>query len=142
MSKSKQKIETILKIDNLRIIKETCLQKGDYNEAIVIGEQIVNVALKADMNSIALEEKDKLVELKQKMNRDKKLHQIKKQCEGIDEEFNYLISMGNVLHAHNLVQQFLKLNEEEDDLEAIEEIQELIKKDRKEWINYKVQNNM
>jgi hypothetical protein len=142
MSDSKQKIETILKIDNLRIMKETCLQKGENNEALVIGKQIVNVALNADMNSLALEEREKLAELKQKMERDKKLQQIRKQCEGIDGEFNYLISMGNVLHAHNLVQQFLKLNEEVDDLDSIDEIQELIKKDRKEWVNYKAQNNI
>lgn len=142
MSDNKKKIEIILKIDNLRIIKETCIQKGQYEEAIIIGKQIVNVALNADMNSIALEEQENLAKLKQKMNREKELHQIKKRCKDINKEFNYLISMGKVMHAHNLIQQFLKLYERVDDLESIEEIQQLIKQDRKEWINYKVQNNI
>jgi hypothetical protein len=142
MSDSNNKIEIVLKIDNLRVMKQSCLQKADLEQAIVYAEQIVKVAEKAGMNSTASEEKENLEELKQKIKRKEIVAKVKKMCEGVTEEFEHLISLGKVLNAHNIVKQFLNLHKDVEDLELIEEVKNLIKRDRKEWVNYQVNNNI
>ncbi|TXT65291.1 MAG: hypothetical protein BAJALOKI1v1_450021 [Promethearchaeota archaeon] len=142
LSESKNKIDIILKIDNLKMIRENCLLKGELREALVVEEQIIKLADQAGLESTLLEEKEKVKELSQKYLRKQDIEKVSKMCEGIIEEFDHLVSLGNILSAHNIVQQFFKLNEGIENLESIEIVQELIKRDTREWTKYKVEHNI
>ncbi|MHA2087534.1 MAG: hypothetical protein ACW972_04620, partial [Promethearchaeota archaeon] len=126
-------LPTLRKIDNLRRTMEKLVNSEDYSMAVNTSEEIIKLAEKIKDDALITEQKKLITELTSKSANKVIIDKIEDIAIEIDKEFSKLISNGEFLKAHKIVEDFEIENGTLYDLSVITSANELISKEKKIW---------
>lgn len=127
----KKHMATIQKIDNLNIVAHNHFVVNEFDDALEIAEQMVEMA-KAKNIQYLVEEKEALIqEILAAKERTKKIKTIKELAEDLKKKHEALVADGKMMEAHKSVETFVAQYENEVNLREIIPARIVINKDRK-----------
>lgn len=126
-------LPTLRKIDNLKKTTEILVDSEDYSNAIKNTEEIIKLAEKINDDALLTEQKKLITELTAKSADKTIIDEIEEEAMEIDKNFSNLISTGEFLKAHTIVEEFEKKNSKIYDLSVIKSARELISNEKKIW---------
>jgi len=126
-------LPTLRKIDNLKKTTEILGDSEDYSNAIKNTEEIIKLAEKINDDALLTEQKKLITELTAKSADKTIIDEIEEEAMEIDKNFSNLISTGEFLKAHTIVEEFEKKNSKIYDLSVIKSARELISNEKKIW---------
>lgn len=127
----KKHMATIQKIDNLNIVAHNHFVVNEFDDALEIAEQMVEMA-KAKNIQYLVEEKEALIqEILAAKERTKKIKTIKELAEDLKKKHEALVADGKMMEAHKSVETFVAQYENEVNLREIIPARIVIKKDTK-----------
>jgi len=137
------KIEIIEKIEGLKNIKQAHVVKAEFEKAINVSQKIKKFATIANIPSLVQEEEKSIKEMQQKIDNKEKFSKIQEECQKLDEMFDMFVEDGEIIEAHELIEEFKKKysNIVYFFFTSIPGVEELIEKDRKTWLRYKVKKD-
>jgi len=103
---SKNKIEVLSKIDELKVIANNHYLRGKYDEAIKIAEEIMDIAEEAKLYSVVREEGEQIAILYKQAKSDHKFVVVREDFESLKEDYEKLLAQDKIAEAHNLLQRF------------------------------------
>ncbi|MFX1390696.1 MAG: hypothetical protein ACFE9Z_11580 [Promethearchaeota archaeon] len=126
-------IPILEKINDLKEKSDELIKSEDYNNAIDILKEIIGLAIKIEDDALVTEQKRLISKLTEKFENHKIVSEIIEDTSKVEEEYNKLIKLGNLLDAHHLIESFKKKYEIVYDLLLIEDAKALILKEKKKW---------
>lgn len=127
----KKHMATIQKIDNLNIVAHNHFVVNEFDDALEIAEQMVEMA-KAKNIQYLVEEKEALIqEILAAKERTKKIKTIKELAEDLKKKHEALVADGKMMEAHKSVETFVAQYENKVNLREIIPARIVINKDRK-----------
>ena len=133
---NKKKIEVLSKIDELKVIANNHYLMGNYDEAIKVAENIMDIAEEAKLYSVVREEGEHIANLYKQGKDDKKFIVIRDEFEGLKEEYKKLLKQNEIKNAHELLQTFKKDYEKDMNLTSFKRVKDLFFKDEKLWNDF------
>lgn len=132
----KKHMATIQKIDNLNIVAHNHFVVNEFDDALEIAEQMVEMA-KAKNIQYLVEEKEALIqEILAAKERTKKIKTIKELAEDLKKKHEALVADGKMMEAHKSVETFVAQYENEVNLREIIPARIVINKDTKLWYEF------
>jgi len=140
---NKKKIEVLSKIDELKVIANNHYLMGNYDEAINIAEEIMDIAEEAKLYSVVREEGEHIANLYKQAKKDHKFKVVRDDFEGLKEDYEKLLSEDKVADAHELLQTFEQYYEKNMNLNSFKRVKDLFQADEKLWNKFhKNQQNL
>lgn len=136
ISEIDRRFEINSKIEELKSLAQNSYLSGNYSEAIDYAEKIIKLAVQVDLQSYVKEQEKFINTIADKLQKKYQRSEIKNTATKILENYDKLIELENIEEAHAIVKNFQKKYEEFPDFESIPLVQELIMKDKREWIKY------
>ena len=133
---NKKKIEFLSKIDKLKVIANNHYLMGNYDEAIKVAEDIMDIAEEAKLYSVVREEGEHIANLYKQGKDDHKFIVIRDEFEGLKEEYKKLLKQNEIKNAHELLQTFKKDYEKDMNLTSFKRVKDLFFKDEKLWNDF------
>ena len=133
---NKKKIEVLSKIDELRVIANNHYLRGNYDEAIKVAENIMDIAEEAKLYSVVREEGEHIANLYKQGKDDHKFIVIRDEFEGLKEEYKKLLKQNEIKNAHELLQTFKKYYEKDMNLTSFKRVKDLFFEDEKLWNDF------
>jgi len=133
---NKKKIEFLSKIDKLKVIANNHYLMGNYDEAIKVAENIMDIAEEAKLYSVVREEGEHIANLYKQGKDDHKFIVIRDEFEGLKEEYKKLLKQNEIKNAHELLQTFKKDYEKDMNLTSFKRVKDLFFKDEKLWNDF------
>ena len=133
---NKKKIEVLSKIDELKVIANNHYLMGNYDEAIKVAENIMDIAEEAKLYSVVREEGEHIANLYKQGKDDKKFIVIRDEFEGLKEEYKKLLKQNEIKNAHELLQTFKKYYEKDMNLTSFKRVKDLFFEDEKLWNDF------
>ncbi|MGV9204318.1 MAG: hypothetical protein ACOC44_09925, partial [Promethearchaeia archaeon] len=109
-------------------------REGNLEEAIKLVAEITNLAIRGNIPSYIKEQDDFLKEIAKEVKKDHMISKIIEQGESISNLYDKMMQFDKIGEAHELVQDFREKYEELPYFESLPVVQDLLFKDRKEWI--------
>lgn len=132
----KKHMATIQKIDNLNIVAHNHFVVNEFDDALEIAEQMVEMA-KAKNIQYLVEEKEALIqEILAAKERTKKIKTLKELAEDLKKNHEALVADGKMMEAHKSVETFVAQYENEINLREFIPARIVIKKDNKLWYDF------
>lgn len=132
----KKHMATIQKIDKLNIVAHNHFVVNEFDDALEIAEQMVEMA-KAKNIQYLVEEKEALIQeilaAKERTKRTKKIKTIKELAEDLKKKHEALVADGKMMEAHKSVETFVAQYENEVNLREIILARIVINRDTKLW---------
>lgn len=139
--KEPSKMEIIEQIEGLKGVKQGHAVKGDYDNAIKVSHKIIDYAKIANLTSIIQEEEKSIKDMEEKLEREAYFSTIKEEYKKIDESFDEHVDEEEIVKAHDLIEDFKKKYSDLSFFKSIPGVKDLIEKDRKVWLRYKVKQD-
>lgn len=133
---NKKKIEVLSKIDELKVIANNHYLIGNYDEAIKVAENIMDIAEEAKLYSVVREEGEHISNLYKQGKDDHKFIVIRDEFEGLKEEYKKLLKQNEIKNAHELLQTFKKYYEKDMNLTSFKRVKDLFFEDEKLWNDF------
>jgi len=130
-------IETLSKIVELNALAEGSLIKGVYDDAIYYSEQVIRLAIENGMDHHIKKQEEFMKIVAEKVQKDFYVSEINEAANKIEMIYDVLIKAKNFNQAHEVLEAFKMHYKDRINLDSIQIIQELIKKDLKEGIKFK-----
>ncbi len=137
---SGNKIKIVSMIEDLRASKNTYLSQGKFEKAKEIAQKIVEIAGEAGMTSYESDEQKEVKRIQTKINRKQNIADLKKKISVLERDYEKWVSQGNLPRSHKMFQDFIEENEDLEGFDAVEEIKDFIRRDKKLWIKYKAKH--
>jgi len=131
-------IETLSKIVELSDLAEGSLMKGVYDDAIIYSEQVIRLAIENDMEHHIKKQEEFMKTIAEKVQKDFFVSEINEAASKIEMIYDVLIKAENFNQAHEVLEAFKVHYRDKINLDSIQIIQDLIKKDLKERIKFKI----
>ena len=140
IKEQKIKLEPSIKeIDSLKKKLHSSVKAEDYDESIIISEQIIELAKKIKDNALEKEQEDYINNLREKIRLKASVENIEEETLTIKNKFDELIKtnkVGDIIEAHKIVVEFKKKYEKIVDLTNIPSINELLAREENLWYNF------
>jgi hypothetical protein len=130
------KFELIEKIENLKRQAESFRLKEDYENAIIIADRIMRLAIFYNRSDDWKEQEKFIKSISQKVQKQHLTDKIKEYASWLMNQYDKLVEANSTYQAHEMVESFKQTYEDLPYFESIQEAQEIIKKDTKEWLKY------
>ncbi len=130
---SKNKIDLLSKIDELKVIANNHYLRGKYDEAIKVAEEIMDIAEEAKLYSVVREEGERIATLYKQAKSDHKFVVVKSDFEGLKEEYEKLLAQDKITDAHNLLQAFEQDYRKNMHLNSFKRVKDLFLEDEILW---------
>ena len=131
-------IETLSKIVELGDLAEGSLMKGVFDDAIYYSEQVIRLAIKNGMDYHIKKQEQFMKLVAEKVQKDFFVSEINEAASKIEMIYDVLIKAENFNQAHEVLEAFKVHYRDKINLDSIQIIQDLIKKDLKERIKFKI----
>ncbi len=131
-------IETLSKIVELRDLAEGSLMKGVYDDAIQYSEQVIRLAIENGMDQHIKKQEEFMKIVAEKVQKDFFVSEINEAASKIEMIYDVLIKAENFNQAHEILEAFKIHYKDKINLDSIQIIQDLIKKDLKERIKFEI----
>ena len=131
-------IETLSKIVELSDLAEGSLMKGVFDDAIYYSEQVIRLAIKNGMDSHIKKQEQFMKIVAEKVQKDFFVSEINEAASKIEMIYDVLIKAENFNQAHEVLEAFKVHYRDKINLDSIQIIQDLIKKDLKERIKFTI----
>ena len=131
-------IETLSKIVELRNLAEGSLMKGIYDDAIHYSEQVIRLAIENRMDHHIKKQEEFMKIVAEKVQNEFYISEINEAASKIEMIYDILIKAENFNQAHEILEAFKIHYKDKINLDSIQIIQDLIKKDLKERIKFKI----
>ena len=131
-----RRFEITAKIEELKNLAQNSYLRGDYPQAIKCAEEVIKLAVQADLQSYVKEQEKFINIIADKLQKQYLLSEIKNFAINLQENYDKSIESGNVEKVHEMVENFKKQYEDFPDFESIPVVQEIIVRDNKEWIKF------
>ncbi|MFX0148786.1 MAG: hypothetical protein ACFE8E_13690 [Candidatus Hodarchaeota archaeon] len=133
LEKQKRKIIIISEIDELKVITNNHYLMGKYDEAIKTAEEIIELAKKAELNSIVREQQKFISKIYKLIEKGDQKSFLREDFEDLQLKFNNLLNNDKVNEAHEIVDFFKKKYEKIIDLSSNSNIKKLIEGESQIW---------
>lgn len=130
---SKNKIDLLSKIDELKVIANNHYLRGKYDEAIKVAEEIMDIAEEAKLYSVVREEGERIATLYKQAKSDHKFVVVKSDFEGLKEDYEKLLAQDKITDAHNLLQAFEQDYRKNMHLNSFKRVKDLFLEDEILW---------
>ncbi|MFX1316176.1 MAG: hypothetical protein ACFE9T_09955 [Promethearchaeota archaeon] len=136
-------LDMISEINDLKFLAESCLLNNNYDKAVNYAEQIIRKAIKMGVEYPIEEQERFLKKVAEKVQKDYFENEIEEAGKMVNKIYDILLNSENVIQAHEIVQSFKEYYKNNSFFNSIPLIQDLITKDKKNWIRYysTTQNN-
>ncbi len=136
-------IEALSKIVELSDLAEGSLMKGVYDDAIYYSEQVIRLAIENGMDHHIRKQEEFMKVIAEKVQKEFYVSEINKAASKIEKIYDILIKAENFNQAHEVLEAFKIHYKDKINLDSIKIFQDLINKDLKERIKFKIgqQNN-
>lgn len=131
-------IETLSKIVELSDLAEGSLMKGVFDDAIYYSEQVIRLAIENSMDYHIKKQEQFMKTVAEKVQKDFFVSEINEAASKIEMIYDVLIKAENFNQAHEVLETFKVHYRDKINLDSIQIIQDLIKKDLKERIKFKI----
>jgi len=131
-----KRFEITSKINDLKIVAQNCFMSGDYKGAINHAEEIINLAVQGNITSYVKDQEKFINIIADRFQRKYMISEIKDVAVGIQQLYETLLKTNNIERAHEILADFLKRYQNFPELESIPIVQNLINRDKKEWIKF------
>ena len=132
------RFELTAKINDLKILAQNCYMSGDYKGAINHAEEIINLAVKSNITSYVKDQEKFINVIADKLQREYLISEIKNVAVGIRQLYETLLKTNNIEKAHEILADFLNRYRDFPEYESVPIVQELITKDKKEWVKFNI----
>ena len=134
------KLDALLKIQELKNSAQNYKMEGNYEEAINTADQIIRLVIKCNMTSHIKEQEEFINSMAEKVQKDFIISKIKGVYTIVKNQYEKLIKENNIMQAHALIKGFKKNYNENSYFESIQIVQDLIAKDNKIWLDYQIKS--
>ena len=134
------KLDALLKIQELKNSAQNYKMEGNYEEAINTADQIIRLAIKCSMTSHIKEQEEFINSMAEKVQEEFIISKIKGVYSIVKNQYEKLIKENNIMQAHALIKGFKKNYNENSYFESIQIVQDLIAKDNKIWLDYQIKS--
>lgn len=131
-------LEIISEIMELKIMAENSLLNSNFDEAISYSEKVIRLAIKNNMDHHIEEQKNFLQKIAEKVQDKYYISEIEEAGSKINKIYDVLLDSNKIDQAHAILESFKNHYKDKYDLQSIPLIEDLIKKDLREWIKYKI----
>jgi len=131
-----KKVRILEQIDNLRVTQNNHFMLGRLEDAISIGEQIIDLARRGELPTIVEELEDFIETIRGKITEKNKISLVKDAFEHVKDDHDKFIASNNITDAHKVVIKFKLKFESSMDLKSIPQIKEFIVKEEELWNNF------
>ena len=131
-------IEALSKIVELSDLAEGSLMKGVYDDAISYSEQVIRLAIENGMDHHIKKQEEFMKIVAEKVQKEFYVSKINEAASKIEKIYDVLIKADNFNQAHEVLEAFKNHYKDKIKLDSIKIIQDLIKKDLKERIKFKI----
>ena len=130
------KIKLISKVDELKFNAQQSLMQGNLDDAIYNAEQIIRLAILADMPSYIKEQEEFINSIAKDVQKDYLITEIEKTSKSLNEMYDKLVASNQTSQAHEIVKSFTKRYQDMAFFDSIQSVKDLIMKDKKVWIEH------
>jgi vacuolar-type H+-ATPase subunit I/STV1 len=121
------------KVDDLKEKSGELVKSEEFQEAIKILREIIELANSIQDDALVIEQKTLISELTEKFDNQQIISEIEEATNRVEKEYSQLMRSKKILVAHELVGNFIKKYESVYDLSSIPSTKELILKEDKKW---------
>ncbi|MFX1274012.1 MAG: hypothetical protein ACFFBP_17805 [Promethearchaeota archaeon] len=129
-------IKALEKIDELIIVQNNHYMLGEYDDAIKITEEIIELAKKDNLLELVKEQEDYIQQMLAAKDKSKRLAALKELSEMKKKKVIELLESGEILKAHEIVEDFKKEYGNEFNLKKIASARTFIQKEEDIWIKF------
>ena len=140
MDEQLKKLEVIEKIEILKRRAQENKLSNNYDEAIIIADKIMRLSIEQNLSDYMEEQVNFIKEISRKVQKDHLVSQIKEYAIWILNQYDKLITSGAYYQAHDIVERFKESFEGISYFHELKEVQEVLKKDQKEWLKFSLEN--
>jgi hypothetical protein len=133
------RLETITEIDRIKSIAVDHLANNKIDDAIYNAEKVIRIAMQNNLSELIKEQEDFINSIARKIQKEYEISEIKKSTLSIHKIYNSLLNIGNIKQAHEILERFRENYKDSSFFETIPEVQELVDKDKKIWVNYQIE---
>jgi hypothetical protein len=133
------RLETITEIDRIKSIAVDHLANNKIDDAIYNAEKVIRIAMQHNLSELIKEQEDFINSIARKIQKEYEISEIKKSTLSIHKIYNSLLNIGNIKQAHEILERFRENYKDSSFFETIPEVQELVDKDKKIWVNYQIE---
>ncbi len=130
------RIKLLSKVDELKFEAQKSLMEGNFEDAIYNAEQIIRLAILADMPSYIKEQEDFINSIAQEVQKDYLISEIDKVSKSLNAMYDKLIESNQITQAHEIVKSFRNRYQDMTFFDSIQSVKDLIEKDKKIWIQH------
>ncbi|MFX1418680.1 MAG: hypothetical protein ACFE9N_07155 [Promethearchaeota archaeon] len=136
ISEIDRRFEITSQIDELNILAQNSYLSGDYHKAISYAEKIIKLAVKANVQSYVKEQEKFINIIADKLQKEYMVSEIKNVATGVNQLYETLIKTNKIEKAHQILEDFKNRYKDFPDFDLLPIVQELIIKDKREWIKF------
>jgi len=137
-SKNFEKIEILSKLREMQGKAQNYKIKKNLDEAIILSDKIMRLSVKYDLTSMIKDQKEFIKKIAEEVEKDYFKPKIKQFAGWILTQYDKLVSSDGIYQAHNLVESLKESYGELPGFSSISEVQQIIEKDEKEWLKFKL----
>jgi hypothetical protein len=130
------KMKLLSKVDKLKFDAQKSLMEGNLDDAVYNAEQIIRLAILADMPSYIKEQEDFINSIAKEVQRDYLISEIDKTSRSLDQMYDKLVASNQTSQAHEIVKSFKNRYQDMLFFDSIPSVKDLIAKDNKIWIQH------
>jgi len=141
LDEQKKKIIIISEIDELKVIANNHYLMGKYDEAIKTAEEIIELAKKADLNTIIREQQKFISKIYQLIEKGDQRSFLTEDFEDLQLKFSSLLNNDKINEVHEIVDVFKKKYDKIINLSSNSNIKKLIEREAKIWESFSTKQN-
>ncbi|MFX1443200.1 MAG: hypothetical protein ACFFHV_07285 [Promethearchaeota archaeon] len=130
------KIKLLSKVDELKFNAQKSWMEGNLDDAIYNAEQIIRLAIMADMPSYIKEQEEFINLIAKEVQKDYLISEIQKTSKSLHEMYDTLVASNQASQAHEIVKSFVKRYQDMPFFNSIPSVKDLITKDKRVWIEH------
>jgi len=130
------KMRLLSKVDRLKFNAQKSLMEGNLDDAIYNAEQIIRLAILADMPSYIKEQEEFINSIAKEVQNEYLISEIEKTSKSLNEMYDKLVDSNQTSQAHEIVESFKNRYQDMLFFDTIPSVKELIAKDKKIWIEH------
>lgn len=137
-SKNFEKIEILSELREMQGKAQKYKSKKNLDEAIILSDKIMRLAVKYNIPSIIKDQKEFIKKIAEEVEKDYFKPKIKQFASWILTQYDKLVNSDGIYQAHNLVKSLKESYGGLPGFDSILEAQQIIRKDEKEWLKFKL----
>jgi len=134
------KLDGISQIEDLKIMEQNYKMNGQLDKAIECVDKIMIIAINYDLLYYIKEQEAFIKSIAKEVEEVFFTSKIKDLASWINKQYDDLIKAGDIVQAHDIVENFKHAYNELPYFNSIMEVHDLVNKDNKEWIKHNSQS--